>query len=198
MLQPEQDLVVRFVEFLNVNIASTEQVEQLFAEAALAKNLGRIYPHEAERYRELQDEMVAAVAPLAKVFGHPRLTEQAADALAPTVRAKLATTPPCDAFFQVGDDDTLGVTYALTGVAQCCWVAAALLIDPLRGLRGRLARCGAPGCNRFVVSFERRPRHHCDEAHSDAYRASTVTKRVRLHRKRKKQREAAELQKGRD
>jgi hypothetical protein len=189
MLPPEQDLVAHFVEFLNLAIESTEDVEQLFAEAALVAGPMRIRPDETQRYRELQDEMVAAMAPLATVFGHPISAKRTAQALAVTVREKLADMPPPLAVFQVREDGTFGITYALNGVAQCCWVAVGLLIDPTRLLPGRLGRCGAPGCHRFVVSFERRPRRHCDTAHADAFKALTITKRVRRHRKRKREAE---------
>jgi hypothetical protein len=185
MLTPEQDLVGRFVRFLNLSVESTAEVEQLFAAATMVAGLMSIPPDEAQNYRDLRDEMRTAVAPLAKAFGVPRMYKRAAHALAPVVNEKLTGTP-APAVFHVEDDDTLGVTYALNGVAQCCWVAVALLIDAQGGLRGRLGRCGAPGCGRLVVSFEHKPRRHCNAAHGEAFRRLSGVQRVQRHRKKAK------------
>jgi hypothetical protein len=195
MLTPEQDLAARFVRFLNLDIQSTEQVEGHFAEAALVGGLMKVIrPDEAQNYRDLQQQMRGVVAKLADAFGKPRKVRSAAHALAPRVDAELARTPLQTRFY-VAADDTLEATYTLDGVVQCCWVAVGLLIDAERGFRGRLGRCGAPSCGRLVVSFEHKPRRHCNAAHGEAFRRLSGVKRVQRHRKKKelerKQREAA-------
>jgi hypothetical protein len=190
-LTPERDLVTRFVRFLNLRIESTGEVEQLFAEAALVGGLFKVIrPDEAERYRELQDEMRGVVAKLADAFGKPRKVRAAAHALGPRVDEALAATP-VEARFHVGDDDTLQATYTLDGVAQACWVAVGLLIDAQSGFRGRLGRCGARGCGRLVVSFGHKPRRHCDAAHAEAFRRLSGVQRVQRHRKKKRREKAA-------
>jgi hypothetical protein len=135
-------------------------------------------------------------APLADAFGKPRTVRSAAHALAPQVHAKLAHTA-CPAYFSVAPDDTLAVRYAPNAVALCAWVAVGLLIDAQRGLRGRLGRCGAPDCGRFVVSFEGKTRRHCDDDHAEAFRRSTGAARVKRWRKKQElARRARAAQKG--
>jgi hypothetical protein len=168
----EQDLVDRFVAFLNLDVTSTGQVEHLFADAMMVGRMQTLRPDEVGAYRSDQTAMRAVVAPLAGAFGSSRL-RRVARKLAPQVRAGLGDKPfPAWVTFE----ERLSVRYALDGVALCCWVAVGLLLDEERGLLGRFGRCGA--CGRFNVTYDGKPRRHCSDEHLDEFRRKTAAKRM--------------------
>jgi hypothetical protein len=181
--EEERDLVERFVTFVNLDIKSTAQVEELFGEAATVAGLMRLAPHEADAYRSDQAALRTIVGPLADAFGSPRRLARLAARLRPQVRAGLGDKP-CPTWFALDDAGRLRTRFTPNGVALCCWIAVALLVDPDRGLLGRLGRCGA--CGRYVVSFSGRPRRHCSPAHLERFRRQTGARRQARYRARKK------------
>lgn len=58
----------------------------------------------------------------------------------------------------------------------------ALILDRDRGLAQRLGQCGY--CGRFNLTFEGRPRTHCNESHRLAYDRKVAAERMRAYRKR--------------
>lgn len=83
----------------------------------------------------------------------------------------------------LGRGGELRVVGALEGV-QACWAyALALLLNPDKGLTHHLGKCGAPGCGRFNINFNGRPRRHCNEEHrreADKLKAPKRTEKSRL------------------
>jgi len=74
-------------------------------------------------------------------------------------------------------------------VETSCWLAVLILLDERASpYRQRLGRCGAPGCGRFNLTFEGRPRRHCSDAHRRRYDKTLIAKRVKAWRDRQKAR----------
>jgi len=97
--------------------------------------------------------------------------------------------------FQRSSDGDLMVISAALGCDAVFGYAFALLIDRQRGVRDRLAKCGAPGCGRFVITFRRgRPQRHCNEKHRRA--ADTIASRDRSEKRRQIARAGKLLQAG--
>jgi hypothetical protein len=184
----ERDLVRRFVDFLNLDITTTTQVEDLFGAAAMVAGLMTIPADEGDAYRRDQAALRDIVQPLADAFGYPRRLQRAVRDLRPQVQAGLGDKP-FPAWLSLDDAGRLRSTYSLNGVALCSWVAVGLLIDPDRGLLGRFGRCGA--CERFNVTLveRRKPRRHCSPAHLERFRRQTSAKRVARWRARQKRKE---------
>jgi hypothetical protein len=179
----ERDLIERFVQFLNMSIARTTEVEELFGGSAIVTgSLMRIGTDEADAYRGDQAGMRALVQPLADAFSAPRRRRQIVRVLEPQIQAGLADKPfPARFTFERG---TMHVTYAVNGVLLCCWIAVGLLIDRERGLLGRFGRCGA--CGRFTITYNRKPRRHCSPEHAEQFRRQTGAKRVARWRARRR------------
>jgi len=51
------------------------------------------------------------------------------------------------------------------GVEACVHYALLLLLDASRGMGDRLGQCDAPGCEKFNLAFEGRPRRYCNDEH---------------------------------
>jgi hypothetical protein len=77
--------------------------------------------------------------------------------------------------------------YGLNGVEAGVALAAALLVDPSRGLAGRLKRCGWSRCGRYSLDFapKTRPRRFCP-GHKEKFDLETSKDRQRAFRKRQK------------
>lgn len=76
--------------------------------------------------------------------------------------------------------------HALSGVTAAAWYGVALIIDGRCGLRNRLNECGAPGCSRFLLDFDKRgrPSRHCNEEHRRLADAEPSRNRSEERRKR--------------
>lgn len=53
----------------------------------------------------------------------------------------------------------------------------------------RLGQCGKPGCAKFNLAWEGRPRRHCNHAHYQASQQLTNAERSRRYRERKSKKE---------
>jgi hypothetical protein len=180
---PEGDLLARVLRFANLpRIGSTTQIERLFRDAALVQAGGVlkvIEPENVAAYRNDQGTVRAALAAIASgdVAGRQSILRQADQKLGDTVSVRLGV-----------HDGRLVFGYRVDGVLAACWLAIALLLDDGRGLTNRLGQCGAPGCERFNLTFTGRPRRHCSETHRLAFAAITANERVRRSRARARRR----------
>jgi hypothetical protein len=188
----EQDLIERTLRFANLRvIANTLQVEQLFAEATMVRAgdvFGTLSVSEVATYRRDQKglrERLAAIAS-GNVRERRDLTEKANELLA-TVPTRLGL---------VGQRLVFGFT--VRGVGPATWLALAFLLDEGRGLTNRLGQCRKPGCGRFNLTFEGRPRIFCNEQHRLAYDRSVAADRARKWRDDRRARAARAAQKERD
>lgn len=178
----EKRLIETTLEFANVDeIHSTGEVEDLF------RNLGFVG-------RPSKKGWVFNVLPKKEVnvFRQSRRTlRDLLDKISSRDPARLQeaireTSKVLDAAVKgvtLGPGGELRMVGALDGV-QACWAyALALLLNPDKGLTHRLGKCGAPGCDRFNINFEGRPRRHCNEEHrreADKLKAPKRTEKSRL------------------
>src|SRR5262245_3260830 len=108
----ERDLVAGFVDFLNLDITSTTQVEDVFAAAPMVSGLMRIPGNETDAYRRDQAALRDVVQPLAAAFGSLPRVRRAATALRPRVQAGLGDLP-FPAWLRLDDGGRLRATYGL-------------------------------------------------------------------------------------
>ncbi len=78
---------------------------------------------------------------------------------------------------------------SIDGVQAAYSYALWLILDEKRGLINRLNKCGAPGCGRFRLDFEGKPRRHCNEKHRRAADKLTGAKRQKEYRARQAKKE---------
>jgi hypothetical protein len=67
--------------------------------------------------------------------------------------------------------------------ATAVWLGVLAILET-EALADRLGRCGAPGCGKFNLATEGKPRRHCSTDHCQA--AHNSRDRVRNHRQRKR------------
>jgi hypothetical protein len=107
------------------------------------------------------------------------------------IKAANKSLPHVQAGVRLTDEGDLLFAVGLLGCDAVFWYAVALIVDRHRELRNRLARCGAPGCGRYVLSFARgRPLRHCSEAHR---RAADKVQSVKRSQDKRDKEKAGEL-----
>ena len=175
----ERDMVERVLRFANTRaLRSASQAESLFQGASLVADIEARAPSALEIYRQDQAAVREALADVAS--GDERRRRDVAR------RAEIMFTDlPMNAGF-VLRGRRLFLSYRFRGILNCCWFVIGLLLDEDRGLTNRFGQCGAPGCGRFNLSFEGRPRRHCSDAHRQLFTASYAAERVRASRTRRR------------
>lgn len=172
----ERELIRRMLQFANMKqIKSTRQVEALFRNIPGMTGLIMAYQrHEVPAARAERESVSAALRAIAsgKKEGLIEAINKTNDMLQ-HVKGQ----------FRLTEDGMLHLGGMLLGVQACAWYAVVLVIDKRRGLRTRLGFCDAPGCGKFNLTFEGRPRRYCDEKHRLAADSVRANKRVQKWRR---------------
>jgi len=153
----EKTLILRLITFVNwKTISIARKVERHFEN--IPPLVGRVTSYKDD-VSQPQGEQAALKAVLTKIaeghLGEP--IREVDQQLRKHVQTQIILTPKGD----------VAVAMGISGVTAITWYAVSLIIDGSRGLRERLSRCGAPGCERFIIEFgsRGRPKRHCNEDH---------------------------------
>lgn len=180
LTESERELVRRVLVFANwPKVTSTVKVEEHLSN--IGHLTGRMMSYGGD-IAQPRGEHVALKDTLAKIASGKKQERDAAtskvnEMMLRHVKATVGLLLP---------DATLGVANAILGVQAAIWYGVALIIDSRRGLRNRLGQCGAPGCEKFNLTFAGRPQRHCSEEHRRKADAPKISERVERWRKKQK------------
>jgi hypothetical protein len=157
----EKELVTRLLTLVNLKtITDAGQVEKLAASIPGFTERVMSYAGDVNQPRALQ-------AALRKALDGIISNDQTE--LDAVIKAANQNLRHVQTTVQLTSDGDLLFAAGLLGCDAIFWYGVALILDRRRELRDRLARCGAPGCGRYVLSFARgRPQRHCSEEHRRA------------------------------
>lgn len=154
----EKELVQRLLVLVNrKTISDPRWVESLAANVPELTGKVMSYGGDLAQPRAMHAELRKALSNIAS-------GTQAG--LSAAVRAANGNLKHVQAGVHLTEDGDTAMALGLLGCDAIFWYGVALIIDRRRGVRDRLAQCGAPGCGRFLLTFARgRPQRHCNEAH---------------------------------
>ena len=173
----EQKVIEAALVFANLRrIRSVDQAQKIFMRLPLVGRRFNVIPRsEVRAFRKDQTELRYWLERI------DRVGESAREEIAAAVADRLGAVDTRVTF----DGERVLYGFALSGVQAGYAYAVGLILDGSRDLTSRLRQCTAPGCGRFRLDLEGKPRKYCNEEHRRRADAAGAKYRVRKWRKRK-------------
>ncbi len=180
----EQKVIEATLAFANLRrIRSVDQVQKIFMRLPLVGRGFKVIPRsEVRAFRKDQTELHSWLERI------DRAGKSAREEIATAVAKRLGAVDTRIAF----DGKRVLYGFALSGVQAGYAYAVGLILDESRGLTSRLRQCTAPGCGRFRLDLEGKPRKYCNEAHRRMADAVDARNRVKRYRDKRKQQKSSD------